>query len=193
MSLDPNKLENVRRFRSGAIQARCPACAEAGHDRKGEHLRIRADGRFGCCAFPRDREHRKTIFRLVGAEVTNQEIPNLGRLGRLKPTPIKTQVIESGILGRLGRFDLSLTRVEKIGDTTEKLKDIEKGVRAVRETDLQPTSIYPSEPSEIGPRHPRITADGVLIIPFDCAPRFHWWNGGQTIAETRRELEATVE
>ncbi len=66
MSLDSNRLQNVRRLGNGIIQARCPACAEGGSDRSGEHLRIYPDGRFGCCVHPKDREHRKRIFALVG-------------------------------------------------------------------------------------------------------------------------------
>jgi hypothetical protein len=66
MSLDLNTLEEVRALGSGVIHARCPACAEGGHDRTGEHLRIYPDGRFGCCVHPKDREHRKRIFALAG-------------------------------------------------------------------------------------------------------------------------------
>src|ERR1017187_10163847 len=66
MSLDVSKLEKVRQLASGMIQAQCPACAEGGGDRKGQHLRIYPDGRFGCCVFPKDGEHRKRIFALVG-------------------------------------------------------------------------------------------------------------------------------
>src|SRR5688572_12334123 len=66
MSLDQSKLEKVRRFGNGSVQARCPACAEAGNDRTGNHLRIYPDGRFGCCVNPGDRQHRKRIFALAG-------------------------------------------------------------------------------------------------------------------------------
>src|SRR5512136_1443079 len=66
MSLDVQKLEKVRELANGVTQARCPACAEGGGDRKGEHLRIYPDGRYGCCVHPKDREHRKRIFALAG-------------------------------------------------------------------------------------------------------------------------------
>jgi hypothetical protein len=67
MSLDPSKLENARE-RGGKIVARCPACAELGHDEKGEHLVIMPDGRFGCVVNPgtSGKEHRKEIFALAG-------------------------------------------------------------------------------------------------------------------------------
>src|SRR5215475_12637565 len=66
MSLNVTKLEKVRELANGTLQARCPACAESGGDRKGEHLRVYADGRFGCCVHPKDGEHRKRIFALAG-------------------------------------------------------------------------------------------------------------------------------
>ena len=66
MSLDAAKLEKVRELAGGIVQARCPACAEGGHDRTGEHLRIYPDGRFGCCVHPKDGEHRKRIWALAG-------------------------------------------------------------------------------------------------------------------------------
>jgi len=67
MSLDAAKLEKVRELAGGVVQARCPACAEGGGDRKGEHLRIYPDGRYGCCVHPKDGQHRKRIFALAGA------------------------------------------------------------------------------------------------------------------------------
>ena len=70
MSLDVAKLEKVRELSGGLVQARCPACAEGGHDRTGEHLRIYPDGRFGCCVHPKDSDHRKRIWALVGCTAT---------------------------------------------------------------------------------------------------------------------------
>src|SRR5512138_461185 len=66
MSLDTAKLEKVRELAGGVVQARCPACAEGGGDTKGQHLRIYPDGRYGCCVHPKDAQHRKRIFALVG-------------------------------------------------------------------------------------------------------------------------------
>ena len=69
MSLEVAKLEKVRELAGGLMQARCPACAEGGHDRSGEHLRIYPDGRFGCCVHPKDGEHRKRIWALAGCKL----------------------------------------------------------------------------------------------------------------------------
>jgi hypothetical protein len=99
------------RKRGDKTTARCPACAESGNDKKGEHLVIYPRGSFACVLYPGDsadaNEHRKRIFALCG----NREIKPLtvrpavlGRLGRVNEhhsaaeTPLKT-----GLLGRLGR------------------------------------------------------------------------------------------
>ncbi len=69
MSLNAAKLKQVVKLADGNLRARCPACAESGHDKRGEHLRVYPDGRFGCCVHPGDREHRKRIFALAGERV----------------------------------------------------------------------------------------------------------------------------
>lgn len=67
MSLDPSKLEKVHE-RDGKTIARCPACAEVGADRKGDHLSIDSQGRFACVTNPgpEGKAHRIRIFELVG-------------------------------------------------------------------------------------------------------------------------------
>ena len=40
---------------------------------------------------------------------------------------------------------------------------------------------------------PYINERGVLVIPFDSEPKYHWWAGGQTIIETLQELNAAPE
>lgn len=71
MSLDLSRLEKVRQ-RGNKTVARCPACAELGHDEKGEHLVIMADGRFGCVVCPgaAGKDHRKQIHALAGEKKT---------------------------------------------------------------------------------------------------------------------------
>jgi hypothetical protein len=64
MSLDPNKLENVRQ-RGDKTIARCPACAEAGSDTDGDNLAIWESGAYYCIANPSD-NHSKRIFELAG-------------------------------------------------------------------------------------------------------------------------------
>jgi len=40
MSIDNARLQKTRTMADGSIQCQCPACAEDGHDRSGNHLRI---------------------------------------------------------------------------------------------------------------------------------------------------------
>ena len=40
---------------------------------------------------------------------------------------------------------------------------------------------------------PYINEQGVLVIPFDSDPKYHWWADGQSIMETLRELKAPLE
>jgi predicted glycosyl hydrolase (DUF1957 family) len=40
---------------------------------------------------------------------------------------------------------------------------------------------------------PYINDHGVLVVPFDSNPLYHWWAGGQSILETLRELKASQE
>ena len=37
-------------------------------------------------------------------------------------------------------------------------------------------------------KEPYFEADGNLVIPFDSDPKYHWWNGGQSISKTINEL-----
>lgn len=74
-SLDKSKLENIIEYSSGVVKAACPACREMGEDNTGNHLQIKADGRFGCAKYPRDREHRKSIFRLAGVPKPQRDYP----------------------------------------------------------------------------------------------------------------------
>jgi hypothetical protein len=66
MSLDLSRIEKLVELADGMRRGRCPACAEAGGDRKGQHLRIYPDGKFGCCVHPAEAEHRSRIFALAG-------------------------------------------------------------------------------------------------------------------------------
>ncbi len=65
MPLDLSKLECVRVL-GDRTHARCPACAECGGDKKGQHLMIDAEGRFGCAVHASDPEHRRRIWTLAG-------------------------------------------------------------------------------------------------------------------------------
>lgn len=92
MSLDIKRLENVVRLPDGRIRARCPACAAAGGDNKGEHLMVFEDGRFGCAANMGDHVHRAKIFRLAGARA---EATAGGRVAGNKAIPRPVTISKS--------------------------------------------------------------------------------------------------
>jgi hypothetical protein len=37
---------------------------------------------------------------------------------------------------------------------------------------------------------PYIDDSGAMVIPFSADPRYHYWNGGQSMADTLLELNA---
>lgn len=214
MSLDLSKLQCLADAADGGKQARCPACAELGHDRKGEHLRIYADGRFGCCVHPKDREHRKRIFALAGdsrPQVIRVKVANtksrapvqsnvLGRLGRLFESQNGNSGTTADHLGTPGTPFSDLRAYARENDfSVEKLKEFEERVPSVPESEhdfdcdepvpsVPSASALPPQPQPPKQRMPHLLADGTLVIPFDSPERYHWWKGGQSIAQTRSEV-----
>src|SRR5690349_18383027 len=82
-----SKLENLQQHSDGKITARCPACAEKGKDKKGEHFAIFSGGEFACVAHPGSagKAHRARILKLAeasGAATRTNDAPR-------GPTPVK--------------------------------------------------------------------------------------------------------
>ena len=75
-------------------------------------------------------------------------------------------------------------------ENTPTLKDYGEGVRSVRAVPLQIELGEGVRAVRDSERLPHFTPDGTLVIPFDSPERFHWWKGGQSIAETRVEVES---
>lgn len=86
MSLALERLEKPR-MRGGKLICRCPACAEAGADKSGEHLVILDEGRgpFRCIADPvgKGGEHSRRIFELAGERKAG---------ARAHPAPLRAQI-----------------------------------------------------------------------------------------------------
>jgi hypothetical protein len=82
--LDLARLKMVRHLSGGAVIAQCPACAAAGGDSGGQHLRMAADGAF-CCVVnpgPAGAAHRKEVWRAAGVRVKRPAPPLIWRLKR---------------------------------------------------------------------------------------------------------------
>ena len=150
MSLSISKLENVR-TRANKTTARCPACAEAGGDRTGDHLVIQANGRFGCVVYPGDSaeviEHRKRIFALCGDRSLKPLAVHPPVLGRLNQSQSAERPLKTGLLGRLGRafesrFERERTQGENASADLHYRSDFEKGVLSVL-SDPTPTPHRP--------------------------------------------------
>ncbi len=109
MGLDLSKLEMVKP-RGSDILARCPACAESGNDRKGEHLYVYADSRFGCVIYPaaEGKAHRQRIFELVGMEERRAGF----RVNQIRK--FAKQPIIKNVLGHLGRLNLTFAYKEPL-------------------------------------------------------------------------------
>lgn len=203
MSLDASRLERVRELPGGMVQARCPACAEGGHDHTGEHLRIYPDGRFGCCVHPRDKEHRRRIFALVGVRQPGTFTVRLkaptatratrsvkaaltafksGTLGTPKPESgngvpnvPSSPVADFGTLGT-GNFEL---RARARGDSIAHIdigEDFQEELKDLENGVPSVPKAVAAEPlSAAGERLPYLTPGGSLVIPFDSPERYHWW------------------
>lgn len=203
MSLDAAKLEKVRELRGGILQARCPACAEGGHDRTGEHLRIYPDGRFGCCVHPKDKEHRKRIFALAGVR---QPGTFTVRLKAPSATPATRSVkaaltaFKSGTLGTprtesengvpavpsspvadfgtLGTGNSELRAPARV-DSTAHIDTGEDFQEELKDWETAvpsvPTAVANEPLSVACQRLPYLTPGGTLVIPFDSPERYHWW------------------
>ncbi len=135
MSLDLSKLEEMKR-RGSSIICRCPACAESGGDRNGNHLKIRDDGKFSCVIYPGEegKAHRKRIYALAGIKDNTEEYANVPKktFEVKKPAlpPDHGKVIQKDILGRLGHIETTYARevlessLPKESDNTQKKCDV---------------------------------------------------------------------
>ena len=158
MGLDRTKLEMVRELGNGGWQARCPACAEAGQDRKGEHLRVSPDGRFGCCVFAGDREHRRRIFALAGdhgqkgikvrvARAKSALSARSDLLGRLRSEELRVKSAEWG-KGRIGTLGTGETSEVCKVRSAELGKEENEGEVGTLGTGISDPRAYANEPME---------------------------------------------
>ena len=215
MSLNLEKLEKVRETGNGRKQARCPACAEGGGDRKGEHLYIYGDGRFGCCVHPKDKEHRKHIFALAGERTAPQ--PMRVRVASAAPATTPAMSISDSLKEfsrtlrtgesesdstcqnleldfrtlRTGKSDPRAHRRDGVmhaHDVANMCKESETGVLSVLSGGA---AEQPPEAAGKAERLPFLTADGTLSIPFSSPEHYHWWKPwGQrlSVVETIAEI-----
>jgi hypothetical protein len=68
-------LQHSRPFSDGRIVAQCPACAEAGSDKSGNHLTVWPSGKFSCCVNAGDHAHNRRIFEICGDKTAIRSRP----------------------------------------------------------------------------------------------------------------------
>jgi len=106
MSLDIKKLSNVSEKPDGKSTARCPACALDGKDKKGKHLVVYPDGKFGCVKYEKDATHRKLIHSIAGDGSKETHVPQ-----KLSVRPFKAQKSKTVMnLGQYPRFSNATKR-----------------------------------------------------------------------------------
>jgi hypothetical protein len=214
MSLDVAKLEKVRELAGGLVQARCPACAEGGHDRSGEHLRIYPDGRFGCCVHPKDGEHRKRIWALAGCKLHLSPAGSVSLRLKTPPAMPSTRSVTAAFTSFNSRTPRtakteSETSVPAVPTTpvvdSRTARTAEVKLRARARVDSTTANIDTGNFQEklkdsesavrdarTGELLPFLTAGGDLSIPFDSPERYHWWKpDGErlSVAETLLEVK----
>jgi hypothetical protein len=166
MPIDISKLENVKKGIDGKIVSRCPACAEHGKDTTGNHLVMYPDGKYGCVAYPGDRDHRQAIFALCGVASGVPQEPKAIEI-RVKSVPQKSGGI---VLGRFGR-------VFQPSYITRKEKDIY--IKEVEETRPTRPEAQPQQPPP-----PPVIPDVQMKPPTEVK------QGGLTVEEALAYLNA---
>jgi len=140
MALCLDKLECVRQLGEKTV-ARCPACAEAGHDLSGNHLLIDPQGRFSCVVNPgpTGKAHRQRIFHLAG-----DKTPGLLVVHPADRNPPIRPII-ADVMGRLGRQELPLTYSHQKNEIEKESRDTAPSVPS-KDSAPDPKTAVPSVP-----------------------------------------------
>lgn len=92
-SLDFEKLKNIVRYESGFVRCGCPACIDAGEDKSQDHLCIWPNGKYGCAKWPKDKDHRKLVWKLAGLPKKTDEDDPFNSYSKEKPVPSKLTIL----------------------------------------------------------------------------------------------------
>ncbi len=192
--IDQTTLQNVK-VKSGYITAKCPACAETECDKKGNHLIVYDSGKFACVQHQGKAggEHRKRIFALVGVSSGLKLPPKMFAVTTTNLKIHKKSVLneENYNLGREGRF-FSYSQEVPSKFSINIFKKVETPVPAVPNGTKGDCHTTPAKSiDETDWPQPYIDKNGTLVIPLNSEPKYHWWNGGQSIRGTLRELGAS--
>ena len=70
--------------------------------------------------------------------------------------------------------------------------ELKQGVRSVRDSGAAVEPPLELVQGVRSVRMPYLTPGGVLGIPIESPERFHWWKGGQSLEQTRAEVESWI-
>jgi hypothetical protein len=218
--LDFAKLENIKHLAGGAIRTACPACREQGGDSTGEHLHIRAGGKYGCAKFQGDGEHRRAIWRLAGKYDTRIFIlPNdhtpfseaaRNIFAEIAPTHTlfvrNRSIVElvrtsDGCLLELIKPESFRSRLERYGRKLVAWKIEDGGGKVMKpkrcSEDNARALLATSEARDILPTIRTVAAAPVIVPDGDgvkvLGPGYHLENGGMLIAGGELPLDVSVE
>jgi len=142
MSIDITKLEKVKSKGNKTI-ARCPACADLGQDRTGDHLIINEDGSFACVIYQgiEGRDHRKRVFGLAGIKEQTKSAISVKKVSQVSQDKPKVKIHD--VLGRIGRYfqshfnKTSISKVDKIDELVKEYEEVmvqmDQGIRRQKE------------------------------------------------------------
>lgn len=54
--------------------------------------------------------------------------------------------------------------------------------------DLKERMCIMGENTEPGQTEPYVTDSGILVIPWNSSKKYHYWNGGQSVCDTLKQL-----
>ena len=91
---------------------------------------------------------------------------------------------------KLGDLTLNPGQVVTLAEVKAKKLIAEGKLVSVFEpvNDLNERMAIMGENCEPGQTEPYVTDFGVLVIPFNSDKKFHYWNGGQSVCDTLKEL-----
>jgi len=129
------------------------------------------------------------------AERVHDQMSKLSEWINRKPNTIRYMNPEELAALRKEIFDALLaygTTKERAEELTANLPLVcdlvPSGDAHATDIDRRMTAAETAADSECETRMPYFDRNGDVVIPYNCPPRYRWWQGGQTIAETRAEL-----
>jgi hypothetical protein len=155
-----------------------------------------------------DLEHIKSAWDEIGLPQTPQRVTeHWGAIAKwLNTSPRTNRYIDKEQLTALREEIIAALLVASFGTTRERAEELTVGLISVErlpwppereprgcellntESQSEKTKAKKKRPTAV----PFLDTHGNLVIPIDCDPKYRWWDGGQSIAETLNEINTQV-